>query len=236
MRSEPSLRLPVLTEASDLDRLSYLSNEEKQLGIQFVEGVVLGATDHEALPDHAALKDREPMFISAYDPALTMGPMGAAYTLVAQTVTGLTNAEIAAAIGRPEGLVTEDLQRRRQWELSMLFVYKLAWDLNDEWLMRLMATMPRLFGTEKSVMLGTPQSNVWDDDERLVLEFTGAVVNRNVSDELYARADAAWGTQGIIRRVTWIALYHYYTLLGNVNTTDAYKRGEVPRVAGHRQP
>lgn len=229
MKNEPSLRLPVLTEASDFDHLSYLSEEEKQLGVTFVEGVVLGATDHEALPEHAALKDREPMFISAYDPALTMGPMGAAYAIVAQSVTGLTNAEIAAAIGKPEGLVTDDPQQRRQWELSMLFVYKLAWDLNDEWMMRLMATMPKLFGAEKSVMLGTPQSNVWDDDERLVLEFTNGVLNRSVSDELYARADAEWGTQGIIRRITWIALYHYYALLGNVNTTDAYKRGELPR-------
>lgn len=226
MRHDPTLRLPILTEAGDFEKLSELSQEERQIGATLVESHFLGQIDYDGPASQAALKEREPLFISAYDPQMAASLLGPdLYGAVVQSVCDMTLPEIYEAATRSEGFVSGDPEKVRSWQLAMLFVFKVAHELRDEWTLRLMATKPNLFDVEKAAVLGFPESNVWNEQERLVLEFTDGVLHHSVSDELFERATTAWGTKGMLRRATWIGLYHIYVTLGHLNLNDAYKRG-----------
>ena len=53
-------------------------------------------------------------------------------------------------------------------------------------------------------MLDYPESEIWSEEESLIIRFTNAAMDRNVSDELYKEAQKAWGDEKILQYVSWM--------------------------------
>lgn len=224
MRNEPSLRLPVPTEAADFEAMTELNDDERKIGTMMAEMQFLGAIDYSGPADQARLKEREPSFLFLYDPEVASKFMGPdIYGLLIKSVCDMTFEEVFDATTNPKGLVTDNPDKAALWRQAMLMVFGLAHEFNDAWTMRLMATKPHMFTAEESVMIGHPEADVWNDDERFVLQFTRAVLRHALTDEMFARATAAWGTKGMLRRVSFIGMYNFTLMFADVNISDAYR-------------
>lgn len=222
---DPGRRVQWLKTQADVEA-SEFSAEEKLALAAFVEAN--GSYNLEELPDHAALKRREPVIgILQRDPELA-GLMVQAYMPLAEWLTGLTSEQIGMSTTLAAGVygVTDDPETIRKFEIAMLFVYAVAYEKRDEWTLRLMATMPRLLNAEKCIMLGFPESSVWNDEERLALQLTHAHIVGDVSDELYDRAHAMWGLRLLTRYTAWIGNYETTLMLGLLNVGDVDKRAD----------
>lgn len=226
MRHEPSLRLPVPTEPADFEGMTELSDEERKIGAMMAEMQFLGAIDYSGPADQAALKEREPSFLALYDPQVASVFLGPdLYGMLIKSVCDMTFEEVFDATTNPQGLVTDSPEKAALWRQAMLMVYAIAYEFNDAWTLRLMATKPHMFTAEESVMIGHPEADVWSEDERFVLQFTSAVLRHAVTDEMFGRATSAWGTKGMLRRASFIGVYNYTLMFADLNVKDAYRSG-----------
>lgn len=223
---DPGRRVQWLRTTADVEASGF-SEEEKLALTAFVEANA--SYDLEELPDHSALKRREPVIgILQRDPELA-GILVQAYIPLAEQLTGLTSEQIGLATTRAAGVrgVTEDPETIHKFEIAMLFVYAVAHEKRDEWTLRLMATMPTLLNAEKCIMLGYPESSVWTDEERVVLQLTHALVAGDVPDELFNRAQTLWGTKLLVRYTAWVGNYETTLMLGLLNVSDADKKAAL---------
>lgn len=229
---DPGRRVQWLRTTADVEASDF-SAEEKLALTAFVEANA--SYDLEELPDHSALKKREPVIgILQRDPELA-GMLVQAYIPLAEQLTGLTSEQIGLATTHAAGIygVTDDPETIRRFEIAMLFVYAVAYEKRDEWTLRLMATMPRLLSAEKCIVLGLPESSVWNDEERTALQLTHALIAGDVSDELFNRAQGIWGLKRLIRYTAWVGNYETTLMLGTLNVSDADKTAALRSGAGN---
>jgi alkylhydroperoxidase family enzyme len=59
-------------------------------------------------------------------------------------------------------------------------------------------------------------SDLFDEEQRLVIEFTYATASGDVSDELFQRVRARWGETGAIEFTTVVAMFGFWAMLVNV--------------------
>lgn len=230
-KPDPGRRVQWLRTAADVEASGF-SEEEKAALAAFLDANE--SYDLEELPDHSALKRREPvMAILQRDPQLA-GILVQAYIPLAEQVTGLTTEQVGRATTHAAGIhgVTDDPEKIHNFEIAMLFVYAVAYENRDEWTLRLMATMPDLLNAEKCIMLGHPESSVWSDEERAVLQLTHALITGDVSDELFNRAQALWGLQRLIRYTAWVGNYETTMMLSKLNVSDVDKRAALRSETG----
>ena len=63
-------------------------------------------------------------------------------------------------------------------------------------------------------------ANVFDDEQRLVIEYTQAVVDGVVPEELFARVVAEFGEQGAVEFTVGIAWWSFWAMFVNATGTD----------------
>ncbi|MBT8339292.1 MAG: hypothetical protein HKP58_07660 [Desulfatitalea sp.] len=116
----------------------------------------------------------------------------------------------------------DDPDVRRRLGNALLIVLAVTAELDDQYMLRMMLTTPTetkpdengsyLMSAERAAMLLQPESSVWSDEERLVLQFTYAVMRKEMTDDLWNRASEAWGPKETMRYIQWIGIYIYMEL------------------------
>lgn len=222
----PGHRFPLIISPEGFEALSYLSDDEKALGAEMLR---VAATDIEGVeqpPDHAAVQAHNPSLLLQSDPELFKNVM-TFYDGFGKLVVGMDNDEIMATTGA-DGHKATDTEDLRRYHTSIFMVAKLAQLTGDEFMVRMSATNPALkLSRQQLGLLDQPQSSVWNDEERLILEYTEAVYNRTVSDELFARAEEFWGRKQLLRYSLWIGIYACWIIFNHININDADKAGQV---------
>lgn len=68
----------------------------------------------------------------------------------------------------------------------------------------------------KLAVVGSPDSPMWTDEERLVLEFTRASLENRMSDELFEQARETWGEKRLLRTLAWMSYVQMWSNVSNV--------------------
>ena len=222
----PGRRFPLIISPEGYDLLSHLSEEEKAIGKEMLRVKMANIPGVEQPPEHAAVQLRNPSMMFQHDPELFQREM-VDYDRMSELVMGLTTVEIMEATDK-DGLRVDDPDIKRRHSNSMLMVTKIAHDFRDEWTLSLMTTFPGwTLSKQQFCLLGQPQSAVWSDEQRMVLEYTAAVIHRKLDDVLFARVRAEWGTTQMLRYTQWITYYVRLIAFDCVNITDAERHGHL---------
>lgn len=228
-RNDPARRVQFLNSAEEFDALPYMSDEAKAMAIALMQAMN-STYDMDEVADHGALKKREPSlgFVQR-DPQTYQGLAGY-FDPLGVEVSGLTISQLGDATTRGIGIdgVTEDPVIKRKYRNSMLMCLKIAHRNNDEWFTRLQATIPGLLTPEQASVIDNPRSSAWDIEDSLVLRYTQAFLDGTVTDELFAEAKSAWNEKVIYQYALWIGMYHTFSLIHFLNTTDAARNGLAP--------
>ena len=227
---DPGRRYPFVLSPSGFDKLSHLSDEEKQIGKRIIDRAnPIKIEGVEQPPDHAAVQFINPFTILQSDPELMAAEIEYEEThyrlLVGFQMT--PDDHLMKTTGK-DGVKTLDPDLRRRHYLALLIVQKVAHEYKDEWTLRLMATNPGyVLTTEQFGLLGHPQSVVWDEEQSLLLEFAEGVMRRTLTDELHARAEAMWGRKQTLRYAKQITLYVGMLMFDYININDAERLGRL---------
>jgi hypothetical protein len=221
---DPGRRFPLILTPAAYQALTHLASEEKRVGSELLRVKMADIPGVEQPPEHAAVQIRNPSMMFQHDPELFKREMDD-YDRMSKLVMGLDSTEIMHATDKG-GLRVADPEIRGRHGAAMLMVTKIAYDVQDEWTLRLMSTFPGWTLTkEQFCLLGKPESVVWNEEQRLILRYTHGVVHRAVSDELFSDAKAAWGIQQLLRYTQWITYYVRLLTWNAVNMTDAERNG-----------
>ena len=230
---DPGRRLPRVISEEGWDALPHLNDEDRKVGKAIFKAHPWANVkeDMEGMtqaPDQAQLQLRNPWaIVFQNDPESFKIELPYGYEL-GRLVYGMTEAEVLEATTETAPKVAPEVLRR--YHLAHLIEFKLAHELKCEHPARLFSTIPALanaFSREQMAVLHTPESGVWDEEERLTLQWTKAVMDRQVTDELFARAQKMWGTKQMLRYAEHVCRYMYLLTLDDIVVSDAEKRGEV---------
>lgn len=225
-QNDPARRVKFLNSPEEFDALPYMSDEARGMAKALVQE--LNSTyDTDEVPDHGALKKREPSLgLVQRDPEMLQTLM-AYFDPLASQVSGLGNYALGDATTRASGIdgVTDDPVIKRKFRNSMLMCLKVAHRNGDDWFTRLQATIPGFLTPEQASVVGNPLSSAWDAEDSLVLRYTQAFLDGTVTDDLFAEANAAWNEKVIYQYALWIGIYHNFSLIHFLNTTDAARAG-----------
>lgn len=220
---DPGRRYPLVTSPDGYDALSDLTEEDKRVGVEMLK---ISSPDKDGLvqtPEHHAVQSRNPGMMYQSDPKLFEKAINCD---LSKLVIGLADKEIALW-PTANGVRTDDPDIRHRYQLAWLIIAKVAHENQDEWTLRLVATLPALLLSKQQLaLLGQPQSVVWDEEQRLMLEFAEGVMRQTVSDECFARAEAAWGRKQTLRYAAWTAHYVGFLMFNYLNVSDAERTGQ----------
>ncbi|MBT8339660.1 MAG: hypothetical protein HKP58_07780, partial [Desulfatitalea sp.] len=193
----------------DFSNLPYLSNEEKALGVKIRVTPTAEFGIDDMSPEFSRIWQNQPGFLAVCDPKYYEAMKPYYETLVKLVIGFDSTAELFSAGVRPKGLdhgpKADDPEVRRRWSNAMLIMTAIGFETDDQYYIRYFTTGPTdprdrddsrkdyCLSGEKVGMIRHPESSVWDDEERLVLQFTYAVMRRQMTDEIWNRAMAAWG-------------------------------------------
>lgn len=201
------LRLPLLGETTqDLLRRVY-SNETAGMSDDEVEGTFLSGPARYG-----------EWLIHAHDPEFEH----AMHTWYREML-GL----VAGPGSDPNSLFRLDAERSpdlRRWALMMLWMHCEL--LPSEYIrVTVIDTMPEIAGVsyEQLFLLDKPDSDIWDDDQRLVLKFIKAFFAFEMTDELFDAAVQAWGPKMILRSAGLLMYYYLMNLLYEATGLDRFK-------------
>jgi hypothetical protein len=228
--SDPGRRFPIITAPKGLDALSFLTDEEKKLVVENWDYLIdsMRGKDSEQPPDHAEVQRRNPDHIGLCIPGVWLKEI-AMYEDMISGLCGINIAKLMETTKSDQGMGVLDPAILQHFCTAMLMVAKVAHELKVEWTHRLLATSPNcaFLSKQQFGLLGHPKSAVWDKNQRLALEFTEGVVRQTLTDQQFAMAQEAWGSQRLALYARWITYYVGLLLLTVVNITDAEKRGEA---------
>lgn len=223
---DPGRRYPFFTK-DGYEQASYLSDKEKLLGIDLLAYNFWNMEGVEQPADHKAVQVRNPTMMLQSDPELFANAKKF-WDILPRLVTGMGDRDMLA-VTDVDGPKLDDPEIIRRFEMAMLIVLKVAHKYKVEWVMRLMVTGPSvtLLSKEQICLLDQPQSMVWNDEQSLMLEFSEAVMNYAVTNDLFARAEKCWGRKQTLRYAVWLVHYVGLEMLTHINVSDAERNGEV---------
>ncbi|MBT8339157.1 MAG: hypothetical protein HKP58_16070 [Desulfatitalea sp.] len=113
-----------------------------------------------------------------------------------------------------------DSDVRRRLANALLICLAIGVENDDPYWMRFMTAVPIMqnepfeknryhIGGEKVAMLTRPESSVWTDEERLILQLTYATMRHEMTDELWDECMARWGVKETFRYIAWLGMYAY---------------------------
>ena len=175
-RATPKFRLPEIKTPADIDALKHLTPEEK----------AYGKTVLKKIPDSHG------WVVMGNDPELQ-----ALWHLMEREYTALLEGDFQGIPYGPMNLIALETSRRS----GNQYMYGLFATLNVRQI--------EAFGLPKDdvakiSLSGDPDAGVWSKEERLTIRFTHAVLDRKMSDELFAEARATWGEKRLLRLFAWI--------------------------------
>lgn len=219
---ESEFRLPQVITPADVDKLSHLNDEEKEFGKMMLKKI---PSSHG-------------WFVIGNDPELQ-----ALYHLQEREITALLEGDFQAIPFGPMHLSALEASRIGDSDyVHGLFALLTARQIDA-------------FGLHpdsiaKISLTKNPGAALWSDEERMVLQFTQAVMaGGKMSDELYEEIKGAWGEKRMLRMFTWVNFVNTWSRLSNMNNMGfsldmvpeslkmppaAIEKGVVPLMAGTR--
>lgn len=221
----PGHRFPTLRSARGFDSLSYLTDEDKRIGVEiFDQTKMINIEGVKQPPEHEAVQAINPYMIFQSDPELFAADLSYGEAM-SSLCFGMNNEEVMGATDQ-EGGAASNPEVSHRHRMAMLIVCKVADEYKEGWTLRLMSTFPGLtLSKEQFCLLDQPRSAVWNEEERLILEFTHGVVHAKVDDELFARAEVMWGRKQLLRYAAWVTRYITLMLFNHLNFADPEKAG-----------
>ncbi|MBT8339994.1 MAG: hypothetical protein HKP58_10380 [Desulfatitalea sp.] len=234
-KMDKPFRLDPPRTPSDFEKVPFLSDEEKALGVEYMKKT-LTEPKYEWGLGKGEMPKQERIFFANSLGCLNLDPKLYAiyeryYEDLVSLITGLDgNAEIMQATTKKDGIDATakrgDPEVRRRLGNVLLICLAVSAERGwDQYFLQMMAststqTKPDENGsycipTEKALMLRYPKSSVWTDEESLVLEFTYAVMRHEMTDEIWDRAMAAWGPKEPMRYIQWIGNYIWMIMFMN---------------------
>ena len=175
----PGARIRIIREPADLDALPHLDDEDRAVGLEmFEEAHKMGM---KPITNTVGMWLNDPKFEQAYH----LGYHSALLKLCQDLHDDPKNGNYITP-GTVMNLLFLSVGKHFHW----------TWGIGA------MATvMPMVdgFNAEQIFMLDFPESEIWNDEQRLALIFAKAVLTLTVSDELMAQAIEMWGTKLTIR-------------------------------------
>lgn len=225
LQNDPARRVQFLNSAEQFDALPYMTDEAKGMAKALMQAMN-SSYDMDEVADHGALKKREPSLGFVQRDPETLQAMMAYFNPLGVEVSGLTVAELGDATTRAAGIegVTDDPSIKRRFRNAMLMCLMVAHRNGDDWFTRLQATVPGLLSSEQASVVGNPRSSAWDAEDSLVLRYTQAFLDGAVTDELFEEVHAAWNPKILYQYALWIGMYHTFSLVHFLNTTDEARR------------
>lgn len=190
----PEFRLPRIRTPEDVDSLTYLSEEEKALA--------LGNLKTIPLSDGWAIVGNDP-------------ELQAFWHLMEREYIALSEGDMQAVPFGHMNLMALETSRLAGSDyifglFSALTVRQLEpYDMS-------------LQDARKLALLDFPKSELWTDEERLVLEFTRATLENRMTDELFAHALDSWGEKKLLRSIGWISFVNMHSMVANVTNMKFY--------------
>jgi len=68
-------------------------------------------------------------------------------------------------------------------------------------------------GDVKIQMIEYPESSCWSEDERLYIVFVKALIEFNMTDEIFQKSIDSWGESLTLRRISWVCYVYGYAIL-----------------------
>ena len=181
----PGTRIRLVRNATDLDALPHLDDEDKAVGHEVIEWFEHNLST--SVTNTMGMWLNDPKFEKAY------------------------HFEFHGALGELCKELQPDPEKTGSYVLpgSVLNLIFLTVAKHFHWtwgMGALAATTPHVdgFDAEQIFMLDFPESEVWSDEQRLALTFVKAVLTLSVTDELMASALEMWGVKLTIRYIGMI--------------------------------
>ncbi|MBT8341919.1 MAG: hypothetical protein HKP58_18950 [Desulfatitalea sp.] len=191
-------RLPLLHKPADWKDLPYLSDDEKK----WLDEMWLGASNingHEVVQSHALL---------AHDPKLfKIFAVDWSFNLTALSYEGDPSLDQCIP-GTLQNLMS--LRVCKYHECQCLWFSFLFW-----------GTGIKTWDGLKLLQMDFPDHDIWDDEERLILKFTNAVVEHKMTDDLFKEAVDAWGPQLVLRKIAYIGMLATWCYLLNTCNVES---------------
>ncbi|MBT8339944.1 MAG: hypothetical protein HKP58_02250 [Desulfatitalea sp.] len=223
-------RIPKINVPADIEKLPWCNKKEKEKGMEYLSRLLKpklewGVLNNE-MPKQSNIWYQMNVMCMANDPEGWVDYY-TYYEKLTSLVTGLDgNDGIMQVTTSKKGIDASDKRDdpdvRRKVGNALLIVLAVTTELDDQYMLRMMLststeTTPDengsyLMSGERVAMLHRPESSVWSDEERLVLQFTYAVMREEMTDDIWKRAEAAWGMKEPLRYIAWIGQYIYMNL------------------------
>lgn len=180
-------RLPIVKTAADIEGLTHLSKEEKEMGVKNIKRIPVS----------------DGWQIMGNDPELQIF-----LHMMERQFTALLEGDFQGIPFSPMCLMCAETGR----QTNSSYVY--------DFFVALIAREMPVFDvpwkdTAKLALLDNPDSDLWSEEERLVLKFTKAVHKNEMTDELFEQARLAWGEKRILRSIAWISFVDMWGKLSN---------------------
>ncbi|MBT8339536.1 MAG: hypothetical protein KJP07_05940, partial [Desulfatitalea sp.] len=179
------LFLPLIKTPADIEGLSYLSEDEKALGLHNLE-------HHVALTDGWEMLGNDPelqMFIHLYGNEL-LGLLPLDMQVIPFSPLNLISLEVARRVGNDyvfglmKGSTIAELEPFGYPEIAQLKFHFLAF----------------------------PNLKIWNEEERLTLKFVKACYENKLTRELFEQAREAWGEKRLLRHIGWMGYMQTWSL------------------------
>ncbi|MBT8341205.1 MAG: hypothetical protein HKP58_07815 [Desulfatitalea sp.] len=177
--SASAQRMPSIMNKDDFEALTHLSEEERARGIDTMSKITLNPA----------------WGILGSDPDLQR--------LMHMLQTGLVtllSPDTQFRPGSPMNLIAIEVARRYgcEWQLSALCEIAYRNGESDEW-------KDENFSSSALGVLDHPESQLWNEEQRLTLRLVDAILENDWTDELVKEAREMWGDKKFLRLIMWVA-------------------------------
>ena len=192
-------------------------------------------SDYPGNPDEATKKDLEALF-EHLCPGEPKTEPHSGYALLAQSP------RLALNIARLGDYIVRDMPWTQRRDLRELAVQTLNLHFKCDFSFQAHLAYAQVAGITLEQQAAIPYwrtSNLFDDEQRLIIEYTFAVVTGDVPAELFARVVAVYGERGAIECTAAIAWWSFWDMLLNAARPEfAFERaqplpGDSKELAGY---
>ena len=185
---EGAFRLPQIQTPADVDALSHLSDEEKAYGKVVLKKI---PTSHGWL-------------VLGHDPELQ-----ATWHLLEREDTALLEGDFQGVPFGPMHLISLETSRQTGND----YVHGLFCALTVR---QIEAYGLPADDAAKIALSANPESGIWNEEERLIIRFTQAVLENKMTDELFEQVRTAWGEKRLLRLFAWVNFVNMWARLANM--------------------
>ncbi|MBT8341477.1 MAG: hypothetical protein KJP07_15835, partial [Desulfatitalea sp.] len=181
-------RLPEIKTPADVEAMSHLSKEEKELGIKNLKKI----------------PESDGWAIMGNDPELQVF-----WHIMEREYTALLQGDFQGVPFGPMNLLSLVAAKKSGSDYLYNFFAALT--------VRQIEAYPQSpDNAAKLAVLDSPDSELWRDEERMILKFAWASINNEMTDELFEEAREAWGEQRLLRNLAWLSYVSMWSMVANV--------------------